>query len=159
GDGKGWVAGKLNPTTMTATATIAPLEPGKPRKVRVRARHKGGDFATETVDVVYHPRPPVTVFDELPPSVVASDVVVRGGYSRAAEGVAFTVKVVVTGPGPGQSREFPATTTPGPNPSSGTWRAAVTLFPGANTLAVVVGNVWRGGGIADRAEVAYRRPP
>jgi hypothetical protein len=158
-DGKGWVAGKLDGATMTDKATIKSLEPGKPRKVRVRTRHKGGEFATEAVDVVYHPRPPVTVFDKLPPSVRGSVLVVRGRYSQATAGVAFAAKVMVTGPGPGQSREFPATATPGPNPSSGTWQAAVTLFPGANKLGVVVSNTWRTGEAADRAELAYRRPP
>src|SRR5262249_43514308 len=104
GDGKGWVTGKLDPRTMTDTATVKSFEPGKPRTIRVRARHKGGEFATDAVPVVYHPRPPVAEFTGLPPGVVGSELDVRGSYSQAVG--SFDAKVVVVGPRPGQSREF-----------------------------------------------------
>ena len=156
-DGKGWVRGTLDPKARTATAAVKPFEPGRPRKVRVRARHAGGDFATDAVQVVYHPRPPAAAFGELPSAVLGSELAVGGTYSQAVG--AFAAKVVVTGPRPGQSREFPATAAPGATPAAGTWRAAVALFPGVNTLGVVVRNEWRAGEAAARAEVAYRRPP
>jgi hypothetical protein len=156
-DARGWVAGKLDPKTMTDTATVKPFVAGKQRTIRVRARHKGGDFATDAVQVVYHPRPPVAEFTGLPSGVVGSELIVRGAYSQAAGPP--EAKVVVVGPRPGQSREFPATATPGADPASGTWRATVTLFPGVNKLGVVAGNQWRTREPTDRPEVVFRRPP
>ena len=155
-DGKGWVAGTLDPKALTDTATVKPFEPGRRRTVRVRARHAGGEFATDAVSVVYHPRPPAAAFAGLPPGVVEPALVARGTSAQAAG--PFEIRVVVTGPRPGESRSFPATATPGPD-GSGTWQAAVTLFPGANRLAVVASNRWRTREAADRPEVVLRRPP
>ena len=110
GDGKGWAVGRLDPETKTATATVGPLDVDKRRTVRVRARHKASEFATDAVDLVYHPRPPtVEVAPGLPADVLGPDLVLRGAYSDAAAGVPFDVRVIVSGPRPGQVRGCPAT--------------------------------------------------
>src|SRR5207248_7152260 len=109
---------------------------------------------------VYPPRPPtVEVAPGLPADVLGPDLVLRGAYSDAAAGVPFDVRVIGSGPRPGQVREFPATTTPGRDPAAGAWQAAVTLFPGTNRLGVVTANRWGTHEAAGPPEVAYRRPP
>jgi WD40 repeat protein len=159
GDGKGWVKGEIDPKTKLATITVAGLEPGKSRKLRVRAKMKDGPFATDAVEIVFHPLPPVMAFGDLPASVLGPELVVGGTYSDATAGVAVVAHVVVVSPGLNQRQSFGAELKPGPDPAKGTWQARIRLFTGANKLGIAIDNTFAKRTTLDLAEVIYQQPP
>ncbi len=108
GDGKGWVAGKLDGKSKTATQEVALPADGNVLTVRARAKSKDSKFAEDAVRVVFTGLPDIA-FAPPPATVARPDLLLMGTFEVTGT-LPFELAVVVTSGKSGSSREFKADT-------------------------------------------------
>lgn len=164
GDKKGWVAAEPVPFLghfAFAAKEVGDLPPdGEPLAVGVRARVKDGqgktsEYAAERTRVAYAGLAEVRL-RERPPAKVATPELKLAGSVEAPAGLPVALSVVVTS-ARGDLREKAVELAPGARE----WQAVATLFPGENTVSLVVRNAkWPG--VSRRVSVGgvtLPRPP
>jgi WD40 repeat protein len=141
------VSGKVFTARQTLTLTV-----GQPTPIAITAATANSDTAEQTATVVYWPALPQVLIDKLPTDSVVSPLLTLTGTYEPVSDPPPTIQVVVTTAGRSQSFDAKLNKT-------GTWAADVTLFPGRNSLALVVRNPWREQTTANMVTIDYRRPP